>query len=110
MTYPGFSGQPAPGVFWISKTGFQIRQSKAGGYPGYPDTQGVLDSMGPNAPAWGVEAAAITGMARYAADPHPIEHGNFELPDAEGGTKQFGVDPTEPSEFIDNADPGYTGE
>jgi hypothetical protein len=108
MTYPGIEGQQ--GVFWISKTGFQIRQSKAGGYPGYPDTQGVLDSMGSFAPTWGVEAAAITEMTRAGQDPHPIEQDNFELPDAEGGTKQFGVDPTAPSEFINKAGPGYTGE
>lgn len=107
MSYPGGGTR---GVFWISKTGFQIRQSKAGGYPGYPDTQGVLDSMGPNAPEWGVAAAAITGMDRYATDPHPIEQDNFELPDAEGGTRQFGVDQTSPSDPGDNADPGYTGE
>jgi hypothetical protein len=108
MTYPGIEGQR--GVFWINPQAFQVRQSFAGGYPGSPHYQSVVNSWGSYAPAWAVTAAANTPVEEAQDDPHPIEQDNFELPNTEGGTKQFGVDPTSPSEFIDNADPGYTGE
>lgn len=107
MTYPGSQTR---GVFWINPKAFQVRQSFAGGYPGSPHYQSVVNSWGPFAPASAVAAAAVTAAEEAVDDPRPIEQGNFELPDAEGGTRQFGVDPTSPSYLSDNADPGYTGE
>lgn len=110
MTYPGIEGQQ--GVFWINPKAFQVRQSFAGGYPGSPHYQSVVNSWGPFAPAWAVTAAADTVAEEAQDEPHPIEQDNFELPDAEGGTQQFGVDQTSPSEFDNQADTnaGYTGE
>jgi hypothetical protein len=98
MTFPGVEGVVGPG--WLSTTGFQVRQSRAGAYPGGETFSTVLDSMGPNAPAWGVTAAAVTVEQEAAADPHPIEQQNFEL-----DFKQY----NNPAGH-GNADPGYTGE
>lgn len=108
MTFPGVEGVVGPG--WVSTTGFQVRQSRAGQYPGTQGATSVLDAMGTHAPAWGVTAAAVTVAEEVTAEPHPIEKDNFELPTAYGGTDQFGVDQTSPSFFDNDADPGYTGE
>jgi len=72
--------------------------------------QTVLDSMGSNAPAWGIAAENITVMDEYAIDPHPMSHDNFEEGVNEGGIDQFGVDQDSPSQFNNDAAPGYTGE
>lgn len=98
MTFPGVEGVVGPG--WLSTTGFPIRQSRAGTYPGGPTYSSVLDSMGANAPEWGVDAAAITIMDQHTADPFPIAGQNFEL-----DFDQYN-NPTGTGE----ADPGYTGE
>jgi hypothetical protein len=107
MTFPGVQGIVGPG--WLSTTGFQIRQSKAGMYPGTAGSlrmagarnhQTVLDSMGSFAPAWGMAAEAITVMDEYAADPHPMAKQNFEL-----DFDQYNNPPG-----TGDADPGYTGE
>lgn len=107
MTFPGVEGIRGPG--WLSTTGFPIRQSKAGMYPGSAGSlrmaganvhQTVLDSMGSNAPTWGVAAENISAMDRYAEDPHPLAKENFEL-----DYKQYNNPPG-----TGDADPGYTGQ
>ena len=105
MTYPGWEGVVGPAP--LSTIGWQVRQSRAGGYP--PSRVTVLDAMGTSAPAWGITAEGVTVEQEMAADPHEIEKGNFELPASEGGTKQFGVDESDPA-FVNNADPGYHGD
>lgn len=77
MTFPGVQGVQGPG--WLSSVGFPVRQSRAGAYPGGESFVSVLDSMGSNAPAWGVAAQNVTVMQEMAADPHQIEAENFEL-------------------------------
>lgn len=114
MTFPGVEGVVGPPPY--TNIGQQIRQSTAGSYPGSASYTTVIDAMGSNAPTLAKTAEEVTVMEEYAADPHPIEKDNFELPLAEGGTQQFGVDDTDPSYFDDNADPAehdkpnYTGE
>lgn len=98
MTFPGVEGVRGPG--WLSTVGFQVRQSRAGTVPGHHDYTSVLTSMGTNAPAWGVTAAANTVMEEYADDPHPMAKENFEL-----DFKQYNNPPG-----TGDADPGYTGE
>jgi hypothetical protein len=107
MTYPGLPGQVGPPP--QNTTGWQVRQSRAGEYPGYPDWVTLWQSMGSYAPALGVKAAQVTVAQEVSADPHPIEAENFELADALGGIDQFGVDQASPSTFVNDADPGYTG-
>jgi hypothetical protein len=101
MTYPGWQGIKAGGP--VGLRGAQVRQSTAGSYPG-KDWTNVLQSMGDNAPAWGVEAAAVTVAEEVAAAPFPIESNNFQL------EHPFGVDQSDPNTFHNDADPGYTGE
>lgn len=108
MTMPGVPGVRGPG--WLSTTAFQVRQSFAGGYPGTSHYQSVVNSWGEFAPDSAVAAANVTAAFEHIVDPHPIQADDFELPNAEGGTQQFGVDQTSPSDLSDNADPGYTGE
>lgn len=107
MTFPGVEGIKGPG--WLSTTGFQVRQSRAGQYPGTQGATSVVAAMGTHAPAWAVTAAALTVAEEVQDEPHPIEEDDFELPTAYGGTQQFGVDQSAPSDFENNADPGYTG-
>lgn len=114
MTFPGVAGVVGPKTI-MTPTAQQIRQSRAGGLPGQTNTTSpalvsVVDAWGSHAPSWAVAALAAGGMEAYADEPRPIEEDNFELAKAYGGTDQFGVDPTSPSDFEDNADPGYTGE
>lgn len=77
MTYPGLQGQVGPAHH--SSEGFQVRQSRAGGYPGTVGFANVIDSMGSHAPASAVVAAAVTVRQEVTANPHPIEAENFEL-------------------------------
>jgi len=106
MTYPGWAGVVGPPP--ATTTGGQVRQSRAG-KPAGGYTTTVLDAMGSYAPAWGITAEGVTVEQEMAANPHEIEKGNFELPASEGGTKQFGVDESDPA-FVNNADPGYHGD
>lgn len=108
MTFPGVEGVVGPG--WLSTVGFQVRQSRAGQYPGTQGATDVIHAMGSYAPAWAITAEAVTVAEEVAADPHPIEEDNFEEGVSEGGIDQFGVDQDEPSYFDDDAVPGYTGE
>jgi hypothetical protein len=114
MTFPGVEGVIGPG--WLTNTGFQVRQSRAGSYPGNSGFQTVLDSMGSNAPVRGVTAEAVNAREEAVDLPHAIEAENFEESPAQGGIDQFGVDKTDPSYFNDTAvdpifygQPGYTG-
>jgi hypothetical protein len=72
--------------------------------------------MGSNAPAWGITGETAGGIEAYQDQPRPLEQDNFELPKAEGGKFQFGVDEWDPSHFenhaVDPIEPGqpeYTG-
>lgn len=98
MTFPGVEGIRGPGP--LSTIGWQVRQSRAGAYPGSPTNVTALDAMGTNAPDWGLEAEAITIMDQHNADPFPIAGQNFEL-----NFDQYN-NPT----GTGSADPGYTGE
>lgn len=107
MTFPGVEGVKGPG--WLSTTGFQVRQNRAGQYPGTQGATDVVHAMGPNAPAWAVTADAVTVEDEVAADPHPIEAENFEATPEEGGVDHFGADQAG-GKFDDDAVPGYEGE
>jgi len=100
MTYPGWKGIKAGGP--VGLRGHQVRQSTAGSYPG-KDWTNVFASMGANAPASGVAAAAVTVAQEVAADPFPISEHNFQI------EHPFGVDQSDPNTFHNDADPGYTG-
>lgn len=104
MTFPGVPGITGKGVLGLTAVGQQIRQSFAGTTSGVHAFGNVVNAMGSHAPAWATTAAAVTVMEEYAAEPHPIEMENFELPASEGGIDQFGVDQTDPSHFDDNPD------
>jgi hypothetical protein len=81
MTYPGltYTIGPPPGT----AVGQQVRQSRAGEYPGYYSCKGgrwttVLDTMDGHAPSRGVTALALTVAQELTAFPFPIAGQNFE--------------------------------
>src|ERR1700693_4609872 len=76
MTYPGWWGVVGPPP--SSTVGWQVRQSRAG-KPAGGHTTTVIDSMGTNAPASAITAAANTVAEEVTDNPHPIEAENFEL-------------------------------
>jgi len=78
MTYPGLPGQigPAP----TSTVGQQIRQSRAGAYPGGNGTTytTVIDAMDGYAPPSAVVAQQLTPVIQRARDPFPLSNDNFQ--------------------------------
>jgi len=115
MTFPGVEGIKGPG--WLSTTGFQIRQSRAGAQPGHAvatsagvnvPSVSVLDSMGLFAPNLAEPNPPITAISEYQHDPQAIEKDNrLEVQDY-----QFGVGAATPDTFNNaaDADPTYSGE
>jgi hypothetical protein len=80
MVYPGLPGQVGPtGAPLPNSKGQQIRQSRAGSFPGGESWTTVLDAMGTNVPdTLAIPAEELTVEQEVAADPHPIEAQNFE--------------------------------
>jgi len=124
MTFPGVEGVKGPG--WLSTTGFQIRQSRAGAQPGHAvatsagvnvPSVSVLDSMGLFAPNLAEPNPPITAISEYQHDPQAIEKDNFELSQSSANRLevqdyQFGVGAATPDTFNNaaDADPTYSGE
>lgn len=77
MVYPGLFGQGPQSAPANSKAQ-QIRQSRAGSYPGGNTYTTVIDAMGYNAPPAAIIAEQNTVIEEVADNPHPIEAENFE--------------------------------
>jgi len=80
MTYPGLPGQIGPPP--TSTVGWQVRQSRAGAYPGGNGTTytTVIDTMDGYASALAVAASKVTVIGERSAFPFPISADNFQLP------------------------------
>ena len=95
MTYPGLGYQKGPPP--QTAVGQQVRQSRAGEYPGFYSVLGgrwvnAFHGMGTHAPAAGVTAETLTVEQEMTAFPFAIEQDDFEKGSALGGTEQGGYD------------------
>ncbi len=95
MTYPGLGYQKGPPP--QTAVGQQVRQSRAGEYPGFYSSDGgrwtsVLGAMGSHAPAAAVIAKKVTVVEEMAEFPFAIEKQDFELGSAFGGLDEGGLD------------------